>query len=320
MCLDLLERVFRPTYRKRIESIDTAYDKFIYYTSATTGVEILKKQEIWMRSVSCMNDYREIEYGVSLFQMAFQDCNRRSRFEEILKICMGNDYTIERMMNELVIGREHLRNTVFITCVSEMEKRENADAYEKEDKLGRLSMWRAYGRDTGAALVLKSKSLLSDKFPGLNISPVEYLTREEFTRKIDEILENVEAHRPDLKKVPLDVLGSYFVETILFAIISIKHPGFEEEREWRIVFQVPQGQVPTFLKKDSVSIGGTPQTIYKIPLVGDVIAIPKLLDHIIIGPTDYPDTIKNVFIDELNNVGFVVDDKSVIASNIPLRP
>lgn len=44
MCLDLLEQVFRPTYRKRIESIDTAYDKFIYYTSATTGLEILKNK------------------------------------------------------------------------------------------------------------------------------------------------------------------------------------------------------------------------------------------------------------------------------------
>ena len=320
MCLDLLEQIFRPTYRKRIESIDMAYDKFIYYTSATTGLEILKKQEIWMRSVSCMNDYREIEYGVSLFQMAFQDCDRRSRFEEILKICMGTDYTIERMMNELVIGRGYLRNTVFITCVSEMEKRENADAYDKENKLGRLSMWRAYGRDTGVALVLKSKALFSNKFSGLNISPVEYLTQEEFTRKIDEILENVESHRPELTNVPLDVLGRYFVETILFAIISIKHPGFEEEREWRIVLQVPQGQVPKFLKKDSVSIGVTPQTIYKIPLVGDVIAIPKLLDHIIIGPTYYPDTIKNVFIDKLDRIGFMAADEHVITSNIPLRP
>ena len=320
MCLDLLEQVFRPMYRKRIESIDTAYDKFIYYTSATTGLKILKEQEIWMRSVSCMNDYREIEYGVSLFQMAFQDCDRRSRFEEILKICMGTDYTIERMMNELVIGREYLRNTVFITCVSEMEKRENVDAYDKENKLGRLSMWRAYGRDTGVALVLKSKPLFSADIPGLNISPVEYLTQEKFTRKIDEILENIESHRPELKNVPLDVLGKYFVETILFAIISIKHPGFEEEREWRIVFQVPQGQVPKFLKKDSVSIGGTPQTIYKIPLVGDVIAIPKLLDHIIIGPTYYPDTIKNVFIDKLDRIGFMAADEHVITSNIPLRP
>ena len=179
-------------------------------------------------------------------------------------------------------------------------------------------MWRAYGRDTGGALVLKSKALFSDKFSGLNISPVEYLTQEEFTQKIDEILRNIESHRSELKNVSLDVLGRYFVETILFAIISIKHPGFEEEREWRIVLQVPQ--VPVFLKKDSESIDGTPQTIYKIPLVGDVIAIPNLLDHIIIGPTYYPDTIKNVFIDELKNVGFMVDDKSVIASNIPLRP
>ena len=319
MCLDLLERVFRPTYRKRIESIDKVYDKFIYYTSATTGLEILKKQEIWMRSVSCMNDYREIEYGVSLFQTAFQNYNRRSRFEEILKICMGTDYTIERMMNELVIGREYLRNTVFITCVSEMEKMGKADAYNKENKLGRLSMWRAYGRDTGVALVLKSKPLLSADIPGLNISPVEYLTQEKFTRKIDEILENIESHRPELKNVPLDVLGKYFVETILFAIISIKHPGFEEEREWRFVFQVPQGQVPRFLKKDSVSIDGTPQTIYKIPLAGDMISIPKLVDHVIIGPTYYPDTIKNVFIDELDHIGFRAADERVIASNIPLR-
>ena len=131
-------KVSFPEYNNSLMTMwEFGYDKFIYYTSATTGLEILKKQEIWMRSVSCMNDYREIGYGVSLFQMAFQDCDRRSRFEEILKICMGTNYTIERMMNELVIGREYLRNTVFITCVSEMEKRENVDAYDKENKLGR---------------------------------------------------------------------------------------------------------------------------------------------------------------------------------------
>ena len=36
---------------------------FVHYTNANTAYKIIKNEEIWLRNVRGMNDYREIDYG-----------------------------------------------------------------------------------------------------------------------------------------------------------------------------------------------------------------------------------------------------------------
>jgi len=38
--------------------------RFVHYTSAAAAVGIVSTKSIWMRNVTCMNDFSEIDYGL----------------------------------------------------------------------------------------------------------------------------------------------------------------------------------------------------------------------------------------------------------------
>src|SRR5690606_28877157 len=65
-----------------------------------------------------------------------------------------------------------------------------------EDATGRLSMWRAYGRGTGVAIVMNSAPFLggSDVLKAYT-SPVAYLSDETFVEEFAKVVDNVEANR-----------------------------------------------------------------------------------------------------------------------------
>ena len=88
-----------------------------------------------------------------------------------------------------------------------------------------------------------------------------------------------------------------------FATLCTKHPGFAEEREWRVVYCPTLEQSP-YLIKDIAVVRGVPQPIYKIPLkdipeAGFAGAIPAQLSRVIIGPTQYPLALAEAFVESL---------------------
>lgn len=121
-----------------------------------------------------------------------------------------------------------------------------------------------------------------------------------------------------------EVLKNEIFNVFRFAVLCTKHPGFVEEREWRVIY-LPRFEHSERLIKEIVSIKGTPQMIHKIPLknipeeglVG--VEIPEIVDRIIIGPTKYPIAIYDAFVTLLGEAG-VEDAKSrIFISDIPLR-
>jgi len=127
-----------------------------------------------------------------------------------------------------------------------------------------------------------------------------------------------------LKSLPSEILIANIFTMFRFAVLCTKHPGFGEEKEWRAVYN-PQLEFSDRIKKDIAVIQGVPQTIMKIPMVsypdeGMLGAeLPELLDHIIIGPTQYPDVIREAFVDMLAAAGVTDANKKVVMSDIPLR-
>jgi hypothetical protein len=97
-----------------------------------------------------------------------------------------------------------------------------------------------------------------------------------------------------------------------------------EEREWRIVY-TPAFKLSKHIEHDFASIGGIPQQICKIPLVDlpdeglDGISIPKLIDRVIIGPTEHPHTIRDALVALLGISGVADAARRVHMSDIPLR-
>lgn len=108
-----------------------------------------------------------------------------------------------------------------------------------------------------------------------------------------------------------------------FAIAS-KHPGFEEEQEWRLFYRPTERGSPG-MTEEIVVLGGVPQKVYKLRLADEPenglhgADIPSLLDRIIIGPTEFPYTSYKAFVTVLEGLGVKDAVSKVMLSDIPLR-
>jgi hypothetical protein len=209
------------------------------------------------------------------------------------------------------------RSDTYITCFSEHDN--------SEDLIGRLSMWRAYGQSTGVAIVINGGPFLRPTHAlKAYSSPVAYLTPLEFEQQFDLLLDGIEGETDFLHATGEEMILTNIFSAFRSAILCTKHPGFHEEREWRVIYS------PTFARSDriateTVTIGGVPQPISKIPLrdVPDEglrgLEIPSLVDRVIIGPTEYPNVIREAFLGALTNAGVPDAAQRIVVSDIPLR-
>lgn len=209
------------------------------------------------------------------------------------------------------------REEAFITCFSEHD--------DDEDDHGRLSMWRAYGAPTGVAMVMNPDVFHSSTDAlAAYTSPVAYLSKEdflvEFQRKTTLINQNSEWLVDRGRQRFLNYLFSMFK----YALLCTKHPGFSEEREWRVIY-VPKEEKSTRIVDTIKTITGFPQSVCEIPLE-DVpeenligASIPKLLDRLIVGPSEYAHEISSTLIKLLDAAGVENASERVRVSGIPLR-
>jgi hypothetical protein len=317
-----LHKIFDPEgARKRLDLL-FQNRKLVHYTSADTALKIIRSGEVWMRNVRCMNDFMEVEHGFEMMKRFFAppseeepDIGRTELFAALDDIVP--DLSTQSMDN-FNGWLATVRTGSFITCISEH--------YKKEDENGRLSMWRSYGMSAvGVGIVINPLPLYS-KSDALKAysNPVSYQTPDEFFATLRAVAQNIRTEREFLKSLPVDQVSGSFFNLLLYAALCSKHPGFEEEQEWRII-HIPQMWPSTVLKRSTEVIGGVPQSVYKIPLkdvpdeglVG--IELPSLLDRIIIGPTDYPLVVHQAFVEELTAVGVTDAASKIVASRIPLR-
>ena len=206
-----------------------------------------------------MNDYREIDYGIQLLNHTIYDSDqRRQRIQEISRQLHWGSNMLESVLSDLNRNEQQYITHTYLACVSEHTPEEKGR--------GRLSMWRAYGRKTGVAFVLNPNAIFSPLAPlPLLLSPVEYLTQEEFTVGFDWMLENVERNLSALQRQQPTMVLNYFIDMLMTSLFSIKNPGFIEEREWRFIYnESSQGK----LAYDIEVVDGIPQIIYKLPICG----------------------------------------------------
>jgi hypothetical protein len=306
---DELRTVLLPYAIKQERLVKEKNIRFVHYTSAEKALKIFHEKRWMLRNTKCMNDYREFEHGLE------QLMARRKRLVEAVGQCgEGVDRDVDQFFNELPDNRTN----VYVTCFSQH--------YAEDDRYGRLSMWRAYGRaSVGVAIVLRHESfwLTNDALKAF-ASPVAYLDEEEFEQQFSQVVNNIGAHCEFLRTVPRQQLLNFLFHTLLFAATCTKHPGFKEEREWRII-HFPKRQRSAVLEKSIATIHGVPQLVYKIPLK-DIpeqnlqgLELQNILDRVIIGPSNYPETIHGAFISELSNAGVADAEEKVHISDIPLR-
>lgn len=307
-----LYSIFMPRYVERASKIAENNQKLVHYTSAATALSILKNKEIWMRNTRCMNDFSEVRYGIELFTRF------RQMLEEydLLKKAWGKKAGVfEKAFSSAIEAFDEWSNSTYICCFSEHET--------EEDQLGRLSMWRGYGTDCGVAMVLRPNSFVTQNNDfQIYTTPVEYLTKKEFETCLLNFGRRVEAAKSFIEELPDRYIEKWTADMIKAAVVSVKHPGFKEEREWRVIADMNSCQG---LKLDTIAVNGIPQLVMKLPLTTEMVnnregfSIPANLDHLIIGPTPYPAVIANALVKELEKCGVADPWGKITASAIPYR-
>jgi hypothetical protein len=304
-------RIFQPELIEIYSEIAVQNKRFVYYTSADTAMKIIRNKELWFRNALVMNDFSEISYGLHLISRFFSG-EEGKRFRETVEDIFEG--TIEKV-NELFLAWEaDWRLETYLACVSVHES--------KEDQRGRLSMWRAYG-DT--ALVVNNHPMMSvTDLLGVYSVPVLYLSEGDLTNYLAQITNQMLIHRRYLLNNGQEKLVTYIHHMLFRIAIATKHPGFEEEKEWRLFYRPTERKSPA-MEEEIVVLSGTPQKIFKLRLADEPenglfgADISSLVDRVIIGPCEFPFVSQAAFAAVLGDAGVEDAAKKVIVSDIPLR-
>ena len=307
-----LQEILHPVACAADRRVRLAGHRFVYYTTAEVAVQVIQNRRMWMRNTTTMNDYMEIQYGQNLVSVAMHG-DAGAEFKSALELSHAGLF--DEIANLVQSWYPEFASDTFITCFSEHD--------ESEDEVGRLSMWRAYGGKTGVALVINGAAF-DVECPDLQIiaSPVAYMNQAQLIHATIDVAANVRDSASYLLGQPRDDVRSALFSMFRFAVLCTKHPAFAEEKEWRLMSSPKLGQSP-LLERRIVTVRGVPQPVLKIPLE-DIpgkntgsLALPNLIDQIIIGPCEFPLVTLFALRESMLNQGLSIP--RIVVSNIPLR-
>ncbi len=196
-----------------------------HYTGAHGMRGILNTDRIWASGAQHMNDWMEVVYGYDIMMSTLRQLVGSGELAFRSQPVFGD-----------VLRAMELPDSPFV------------DAYFAAfcEKGNLLSQWRAYAGTQGFAvevdpLVINGELTLATKAlaRNLRLAKVEYdpeRQRKGFRELINELVETVEAQHGSSDR--LHGTLAEFVRVVLSSwAATVKHPGFEEEQEWRVIFQ-----------------------------------------------------------------------------------
>jgi hypothetical protein len=312
-----LLNIFLPCAARCRERMIRENGRFVHYTSAANALSIIKSRRIWMRNTTCMSDYREVRHGLDAPNRYFNTEPHKQAFSAALNSCHSGATEEALTLFNQWWGSTQLQT--YITSISEHDNR--------EDLHGRLSMWRAFGGGAGArvALVFKLQLRFNMNIPlQLAVIPVAYFTDQELKDELDAVVSNIQAECAFLSSLDrVTFITSVFLMHVAH-VVCLKHEGFREEREWRIIY-APRRSPSPFMESATEVVLGIPQLVYKIPLENNSsaaisgIGFADIFDRIIIGPSQFPWAMYEAFVAALDAAGIKDAANRVLASQIPVR-
>jgi hypothetical protein len=210
-------RLRQPNERQIMRKIDELLKQnpgsdLFHYTDATGLLGILKEKSIWATSAYHLNDSREFSYAVDLIKARFEE--RFPREDNPAGTFHG------RLRDQLLTLTKDIQ--VFVASFSEQ-----GDL---------LSQWLAYsGLGNGYAIGLSAKHFEAAKGDGFMLVRCLYEEAKQIALTdavIDVLCENSSVG---------DEERSSRLTKALIAAAAIKHPGFQQEAEWRLVKTSPVG-------------------------------------------------------------------------------
>lgn len=237
---DRIWRLFLPNIVSQVERVRKSKTRFVHYTSAESAFKILRSGRMLLRNATLMNDFSEVQYGLSCLSAAYQS-EAGERLKSFLSQIQPDFVEIlEATFNETELD---LRAETYLISISEHGDGDQGDEFE--DALGRLSMWRAYAQKDGVAIVFNNAPFLTES-AALNAysCPVDYKTVDQYVEDFGKWVDTIIADGEFLCSAvgPQGILDN-LVHAFRFATVSTKHPSFREEREWRVIYSPPYSNV-----------------------------------------------------------------------------
>lgn len=293
--------------------------KFAHYTSAQVAMDILRAKEddrcLWLRNAMLMNDFSEIEYGQGLLRMALGTEQIRDHMVHVCGEIHDDIIKVFTLLDQEVYAIK--RSTYLLSLALHKGK---------ELHQGKLSMWRAYGGDANVCLLLNPQAFMTPQTAyDVSIAPVDYGGPEHFLEGLNSLMAGMERNRDLLREVGPEIVSLNFKLALDVMILSTKHPGFEEENEWRLIHRAQLNPMENSPPSKIVSINGIVQKVFYLPMKNipehDVYNadLNSLLHKIIIGPTPNPDLVWEGFVELLRHSGVDNPADKVDMSRIPLR-
>ncbi|MGB7433634.1 MAG: DUF2971 domain-containing protein [Ahrensia sp.] len=309
-----LMKIFNPFATRELLRAVSSEQRFVHYTSASVAMNIIQRREIWMRKISCMNDYMEVRHGTNLLIENWNNKNGKTLKEFLEKKHLGIVTEIADMFDNWL---HDIQYNTYISCISKH--------HESEDKIGRLSMWRAYGGNSGVALVIKGSPFFrTENTINVFSTPIAYVDGEGFSEEFAGVVASIVDNDEFVSSLERNTVKNSVFNILHFTALGSKHPGFREEQEWRVIHS-PQMHPSNFVKKGREVIQGEPQTVYKLPLRNnqehsvDWIDVDDILDRVIIGPSVNGYAVYEAFVDMMEEEGITNPENRVFLSDIPLR-
>lgn len=282
-----VRNIFTPLYSNFNNAIDPKKrPAFLsHYTSISVLEKIIKDHELWLSNPLMMNDLEEMQFGMNEGLRTFNEYAAGPDFlkksgnsgrADFIRAAFGNMF--------FKFDLKHAVD-IFVFCMSKHDPKKDSD--------GKLSMWRAYGANgNGAALVFNTSFLKFDPDSPLLFAEVIYKSREQRRKWIKTIFVKC-LSKINRAKIPDDMLlpavHHMFELMKLYALLA-KHPGFEEEQEWRMIY-LPDRDIKGTLRENFHYIVGNKGVEPKLklplaPLSGDAEwTFHSILDRIILGPS-----------------------------------
>ena len=213
-----------------VSAIRQSLESLAHYTSIEVLEKILSTDEIWFSAPQFMNDLHELSYGMeqgakTFFQ--YSDFSRKATDDAEFATKIKNQFA--RFMYEYHTSHN---SSIYVLCFSD---------HTAGPPDGQLSMWRAYGgKGKGAALVFNTSILRERTDSVLLIAKVKYEPLHERINSIAKMIQRWAVAVRVINPAPTDenaaaAAQALFVSNKLLALIT-KHVGFEEEKEWRLIY------------------------------------------------------------------------------------
>ncbi|MGH3628057.1 MAG: DUF2971 domain-containing protein [Sciscionella sp.] len=261
---------------------------------------IAESRRLWASSAAFLNDSSEIVYIKTALEAVAHELE--TEFEEELPRRFLR--LIGPMFEEFVLGGYD----VYLACFCE------------EDDL--LSQWRGYP-STGGGYAIGFRSSVIARNRMLRKVVYDEATQRQILGEMlrpacQHLAENADDSHDYIDRALLVGLR-YHAAALAECSVCFKHPGFAEEKEWRLVRvnmrqgEAPERVTPSFRES---ATGLLPYLPLELEREGDE---ERPIAEVVVGPNTHPDLAARAAAELLGSVGYASPIGLVRQSSIPLR-